>query len=847
MKIIIILMCAVLSLPLFGEDDHFVPQKAKENIDENPGWMPIPSLSTLNDQTGTKIYISSIKNVRAPSPWIQNAAEKMLKEQGETKVKTKTKETVLNCVIDREIKHKEGYKITFTPEVIEIRAQTEVGLYWGIQTLRQCRYVYPGILEDAPKYEIRGLMHDVGRNYQNVDLLKKQIDMMSRYKYNIFHFHVTDNPAWRMESKRYPQVNAPESMTRQKGKFYTQEEYKDLVAYAKERAITIIPEIDIPGHTAAFRRAFKLSKMNEPQVQTIIADLLNEFMDLVPEADMPYIHLGTDEAKGNEGVPAEWLEQWTDLARKRGKQVITWNPGIKYGSDHGKIQQMWTGFAKAWPNRPYIYSRNTYINHIDMFELLPALVYRKIEIFPKNKCLGAILCVWHDDKINKEMDVIRMNGVYPAMIMFSNIAWNGEYKGTLPLDYIANIPSSEYGTQNLDAQTLDVTLQKHRDYFFAKESFPYVSQMQIPWRIIHFPKNDGKGSKDRPSPENIKLSYENGAQTWEPYTYYGATIYPEHFWYPGIFKGKIKDGEIYAFTRIYSPIRQDVGAWIGFHAWSRSFGQRRGGPQPKLGEWSISGANVWVNGKAIPPPQWGTPGAVVKDEETPLIDQDYHYRTPSALTLEKGWNTILIKCPKSPRLWKWVFTFTPVIAGEDFNAREVPGLKYSAEFETPEIEQAYQAYAQSRNSQQTALQTNNSVSYNFDDAPEGPMTQYNTPFGRFSTSFSQNIQIQNKALNIQYRDDQELSFVIDFSDVEPLKTLEMDVKMLEKQDDKGFTMTCQILQDGEWKNVAIEKSPAGEKTRVIMKMNAEAVKAIRFSFSKASKGKIQIDNLKLDK
>ena len=94
-------------------------------------------------------------------------------------------------------------------------------------------------------------------------LLKQQIDVMAMYKLNIFHFHPTEDIAWRIAIKKYPQLTAPEHMQRNKGMYYTEAEIKELIAYCKERYITFVPEIDMPGHSAAFKRAMKVDMQSD--------------------------------------------------------------------------------------------------------------------------------------------------------------------------------------------------------------------------------------------------------------------------------------------------------------------------------------------------------------------------------------------------------------------------------------------------------------------------------------------------------------------------------------------------------------------------------------------------------
>ncbi len=108
---------------------------------------------------------------------------------------------------------------------------------------------------DQPVFAWRGFMNDVGRNFQSMRSLKAQIDVMSRYKLNIFHFHFTEDIAWRLSSKQYPQLTAPGNMLRNKGMYFAEEEMKELIRYCEDRYITLVPESDMPGHSAAFTRA----------------------------------------------------------------------------------------------------------------------------------------------------------------------------------------------------------------------------------------------------------------------------------------------------------------------------------------------------------------------------------------------------------------------------------------------------------------------------------------------------------------------------------------------------------------------------------------------------------------
>src|SRR5690606_7714044 len=188
----------------------------------------------------------------------------------------------------------EAYELSVNSDKITIQAASKHGLFNGIQTLRQLiggrSIIQACEISDYPAFSWRGYMVDVGRNYQSMDLLKQQIDEISKVKYNIFHFHLTEDVAWRLQMKRYPQLTQPETMTRFKGLSYSEDELKELIQYCKDRFITLIPEIDMPGHSAAFTRAMGFNMQSDSGL-IVVKQILQDFCDTY---DVPYIHLGAD-------------------------------------------------------------------------------------------------------------------------------------------------------------------------------------------------------------------------------------------------------------------------------------------------------------------------------------------------------------------------------------------------------------------------------------------------------------------------------------------------------------------------------------------------------------------------
>ena len=193
----------------------------------------------------------------------------------------------------------EAYILEVTQGGVTVSASDKLGERHARTTLDQLQKLGRGSVPccrivDWPAFRWRGFMNDCGRNFLEVEGVKAILDMMALYKMNLFHWHLTEYQGWRLESKKYPCLQRPEAFLRQKGRYYTQDEFKEIVAYAAERGITVMPELDVPGHTLAFRRGLDIGTMREPGTQQVVADLFKELCSLAPAEVMPFIHLGTD-------------------------------------------------------------------------------------------------------------------------------------------------------------------------------------------------------------------------------------------------------------------------------------------------------------------------------------------------------------------------------------------------------------------------------------------------------------------------------------------------------------------------------------------------------------------------
>lgn len=254
----------------------------------------------------------------------------------------------------------ETYTLELNENLIDITASGEAGLFYAIQTLRQLlpasieatskqdtMWLLPsGKIEDSPNYTYRGAMLDVSRHFFQVQDVKKFIDYISMYKMNKLHLHLSDDQGWRIEIKSWPKLTAIGGSTEVgggEGGFYTQEEYKDIVAYAKKRQITIIPEIDMPGHTNAALAAYPElncdNKARELYTGTKVGfstfctdkEVVYEFIDdvireLAAMTTGEYIHIGGDESHV---TPLEdyipFINRVQKIVEKYGKKVIGWD------------------------------------------------------------------------------------------------------------------------------------------------------------------------------------------------------------------------------------------------------------------------------------------------------------------------------------------------------------------------------------------------------------------------------------------------------------------------------------------------------------------------------------------
>ncbi len=276
------------------------------------------------------------------------------------------------------LSNKEGYELSISTDSVYLKATTIEGLFRGIQTLRQ---LFPdeieadsvqsipwqiptGSVSDYPNYEMRGTMLDVARHFFEVEDVKRYIDLISFYKMNVLHLHLSDDQGWRIEIKKWPKLTTHGSKTKVgggKGGFFTQDQYKDIVQYASEKYITIIPEIDMPGHTNAALASYPFLNCDasnpKPKVYTgmkvgfstlctsnekvyaFIDDVINELAALTPG---PYIHVGGDESLATKTKDyIKFINRVQGIVKKHGKHTIGWDEIALSTLQPNSIAQHW--------------------------------------------------------------------------------------------------------------------------------------------------------------------------------------------------------------------------------------------------------------------------------------------------------------------------------------------------------------------------------------------------------------------------------------------------------------------------------------------------------------------------
>lgn len=601
---------------------------------------------------------------------------------------------------------KEGYTLIVSEKGVEISAGEFSGFFNALQTVRQLirkdnkKYSMPYCrIKDAPAFPVRGLMLDVGRNYMSVPFLKSVVRRLSHYKINVLHLHLSDDPGWRVEVNKYPELTVETSFwpTRQPRKFYTQEDIKSICDFCDSLNIRVIPEIDMPGHSAAFRKAIG-KDMQTPEGMQVLKEALDEIIPLFKDS---LFHIGSDEVHFK---MKEFMPEMIRYVRSKGKQVVVWYPG--YAPDSNAVRMCWGEYEAGYSldkSAPYIDCNGFYMDWMDsQGGVLQTFFQYPCEV-PQagGKALGSEMCVWTDGAISSDERILLQYPFYPTMLTFSERIWRGSREKRR--DLVANLPAK--GTKAWEAfNEFEDRLIYHRDRYFKSIPFAYVKQSEMKWRLIGPFNHHGINDTSFEPEKVIKEKYivRKDTLTWNDTVAYGGEIQIRTLYamfnmhrnqyrldfLPTVMSSSVgkKDGTCYALTRIKSPKNQEVYLMFGLNGmWGHSGGYRSA-RAPEHGSWDFSGGDVWLNGiRVLPPSRWpfeSLPwtGWGKGRIEVPLTEEGYFFRPPVKIKLRKGVNEILVRTVFGH--WKgdngqrkWQFCCMPVL-WDGCHYTEVKGLEY---------------------------------------------------------------------------------------------------------------------------------------------------------------------------
>lgn len=337
-------------------------------------------------------------------------AAQLSKATGQTAQTVKGKGDISLVVSSDASLGEEGYRLLSTPKGVTIQAQTAKGAFYGVQTLLQLlpaeifsetpvagvKWTVPFVtIKDMPRYAYRGLMLDVCRHFMPVDFVKKYIDLIALHKQNQFHWHLTDDQGWRIEIKKYPELKTISSKRKETMKghysdhkydgkpyegFYTQEEIKEVIKYAEDRFVNVIPEIEMPGHALAALAAYPQLGNNPDKIYEVgtkwgvyddvfmpreetfkfLEDVLTEVIELFPSK---YIHIGGDECpkvqwkesrfaqniiqkeglKDEHGLQSYVIKRIDKFITAKGRRMIGWDEILEGGLSPNATVMSWRG------------------------------------------------------------------------------------------------------------------------------------------------------------------------------------------------------------------------------------------------------------------------------------------------------------------------------------------------------------------------------------------------------------------------------------------------------------------------------------------------------------------------
>jgi hexosaminidase len=364
----------------------------------------------------------------------------------------------------------ESYTLNVSSTGIKLHAATVVGAMRGLTTLLQLiqpsgnGFVVPAVqIEDSPRFHWRGLMIDAGRHFEPVEVIKRNLDAMAAVKLNVFHWHLSEDQGFRIESKLYPKLTGEGS----DGLFYTQDEAREIVAYARARGIRVVPEFDMPGHTRSWlvgypdlssdpgpytiRREFGVEQVamdpTKESTYQFIDAFLGEMATIFPD---PYLHLGGDETPGTqwknnprvvafmkehnftttEELQTYFSQRVLQLAKKHGKHMVGWDEILNPALPTDAIIHSWRGAKSLYDaaQRGYqgILSQPYYLDHMKSAEeyYLADPLPPGSGLTPEQSklVLGGEACMWGEHVTSLSID----SRIWPRTAAVAERLWSPE-------------------------------------------------------------------------------------------------------------------------------------------------------------------------------------------------------------------------------------------------------------------------------------------------------------------------------------------------------------------------------------------------------------------------------------
>jgi hexosaminidase len=362
----------------------------------------------------------------------------------------------------------ESYSLEVTANGAQLKAATDVGAIHGLETFLQLvqsddrGYFLPGVsIEDTPRFKWRGLLIDCSRHFEPIDVILRTLDGMAAVKMNVFHWHLTDDEGFRIESRIFPELTGKGSG----GLYYTQEQAREVVAYARARGIRVVPEFDIPGHAQSWYAGYPdlasgpgpyplsgdygiIDAAMDPTrggTYKFLDKFFGEMAQIFPD---PYMHIGGDENNGVQwksnpqiqafmvahhltgtaGLQTYFNQKLLPILKKHGKRMIGWDEIYAPGLPKDTVIQSWRGFdslaASAKDGYSGILSAGYYLDHMD-----PAGEHYLVDPLPANsdltseqkaRILGGEVCMWGEHVTPLSID----SRIWPRTAAMAERLWS---------------------------------------------------------------------------------------------------------------------------------------------------------------------------------------------------------------------------------------------------------------------------------------------------------------------------------------------------------------------------------------------------------------------------------------